>query len=76
MSVGMGPLKKDQFDGAVSTVFAATTTTKSGQYICPPAVPEAGSELSQDKELGEKLMKLTKQIVQEKGEGLEDLQFY
>ncbi|KAF4630944.1 hypothetical protein G7Y89_g7196 [Cudoniella acicularis] len=34
MSVGMSPFKKDQFQGCVSAVFAATMTEKSGQYIC------------------------------------------
>ena len=66
MSVGMKPFKKDQFQGCVSTMFAATATTKSGEYICPPAVPESGSELAQDGELGEKLMKLTREVLQEK----------
>lgn len=66
MSVGMAPFQKDQFEGCVSTMFAATTTTKSGQYICPPAVPESGSKLSQDEELGEQLMKLTRWLVTEK----------
>lgn len=63
MSVGMAPFKKDQFQGCVSTIFAATATTKSGEYICPPAVPESGSELAQDGELGEQLMKLTRELV-------------
>jgi len=66
MSVGMVPFKKDQFQGAVSTMFAATKTEKSGQYICPPAVPESGSDLSQNMELAEQLMKLTVEIVKEK----------
>lgn len=66
MSVGLAPFKKDQFQGCVSTVFAATATTKSGEYICPPAVPESGSELSQDEALGEQLMKLTRELVTEK----------
>ena len=66
MSVAMKPFKKDQFQGAVSTLFAATKTTKSGQYICPPAVPEPGSDLSQNAEVGEQLMKLTREVVQEK----------
>ena len=66
MSVGMEAFKKDQFQGAVSTVFAATKTEKSGQYICPPAVPEAGSAQSQDEQLGENLMKLTREIVKER----------
>lgn len=66
MSVGMAPFKKDQFQGCVSTVFAATATTKSGEYICPPAVPESGSQLAQDGDLGEQLMKLTRELVTEK----------
>ena len=66
MSVGLAPLKKNIFQGCVSTVFAATKTTKSGQYICPPAVPESGSDLSQDEELGERLMKLTREVIKEK----------
>ena len=66
MSVGMKPLKKDIWQGCVSTVFAATKTTKSGQYICPPAVPESGSSQAQDEELGENLMKLTRDVIKEK----------
>jgi len=66
MSVGMAPFQKDQFEGALSAVFASTVTEKSGEYICPPAVPEPGSELSQNEELGEQLMKLTAEVVAEK----------
>lgn len=66
MSVGMEPFKKDQFEGAVSTVYAATTIKESGQYICPPAVPEAGSELAQDEALADRLMELTRKVVTEK----------
>ena len=66
MSVGMAPLKKNIMQGCVSTVFAATKTEGSGQYICPPAVPESGTELAQDAELGERLMKLTRELVSEK----------
>ena len=66
MSVGMAPLKKNIMQGCVSTVFAATTTTKSGEYICPPAVPESGSAMAQDEQLGEILMKLTRELVKEK----------
>ncbi len=66
MSVGMAPLKKNIMQGCVSTVFAATATTKSGEYICPPAVPESGSAMAQDEQLGENLMKLTREIVKEK----------
>ena len=68
MSVGLQPFKKDQFEGCVSTVFAATTTPKSGQYICPPAAVEPGSDKSQDMNLAENLMKLTVDVVKEKTE--------
>jgi hypothetical protein len=66
MDVGMKPFKKDIWMGCVSTVFAATSVTKSGLYICPPAIEEPGSELSQDLQLGEQLMKLTREIVKDK----------
>lgn len=66
MSVAMSPFKKDQWMGAASTLFAATKTEKTGEYICPPAIPESGSQLMQDAQLGEQLMKLTDQIVREK----------
>ncbi|KAL8754700.1 MAG: hypothetical protein Q9184_005033 [Pyrenodesmia sp. 2 TL-2023] len=66
MSVGLAPIKKDIWMGCVSTMFAATKTDKSGEYICPPAVAESGTDLAQDPELGEKLMKLTRDIIKEK----------
>lgn len=66
MSVLMEPFKKDQFQGCVSAVYAATTTQKSGQYICPPAAYEEGSSMSNDLELAEQLMKLTAELVAEK----------
>jgi NAD(P)-dependent dehydrogenase (short-subunit alcohol dehydrogenase family) len=66
MSIGMKPFKKNQFDGAVSTVFAATTVKDGGNYICPPAVPEPGSDPSRDDALADRLMQLTRQIVMEK----------
>ncbi|KAF1965873.1 NAD(P)-binding protein [Bimuria novae-zelandiae CBS 107.79] len=66
MSVGAQPFKKSQFEGAVSTMFAATTTEKSGQYICPPAIVEQGSEMANDDALGERLMDLTWKVVKEK----------
>jgi hypothetical protein len=62
----MEPFKKDQFEGAVSTVYAATAIDDSGKYICPPAVPEAGSALAQDDELADRLMELTRKVVTEK----------
>jgi hypothetical protein len=48
-SVGMAPFKKNQFQGCVSAVFTVMKTEKSGQYICPPAIPESGNQLAQDK---------------------------
>jgi NAD(P)-dependent dehydrogenase (short-subunit alcohol dehydrogenase family) len=66
MSEGLAPFKKDQFEGALSTLFAVTKTDKSGEYICPPADPESGSELAQNEDLGEQLMKLTREVVKEK----------
>ncbi|KAK5105165.1 hypothetical protein LTS08_001439 [Lithohypha guttulata] len=66
MSVGMKPLKKDQWEGATSTLFAATKTDRSGEYICPPAIVEPGSELARNAQLGEQLMKLTRDIVKTK----------
>ncbi len=66
MSTLMKPLKKDQWMGCVSTVFAATKCEESGLYVCPPAVPEQGSKMAQDEELGEQLMKLTKELIMEK----------
>jgi NAD(P)-dependent dehydrogenase (short-subunit alcohol dehydrogenase family) len=66
MSVGAQPFKKSQFEGCVSTMFAATKTDKSGQYICPPAIVEPGSGLANDEKLGEQLMDLTWKVVKEK----------
>lgn len=66
MSVLMEPFKKDQFQGAVPTMYTTTVTTKSGEYICPPAIPEPGSQMSQDEALGDRLMELTRTIVMQK----------
>ncbi|KAI0538014.1 hypothetical protein GGR58DRAFT_469800 [Xylaria digitata] len=66
MAVGMEPFKKDQFEGAKPTLFAATVTNDSGQYISPPAVPELGSKLAQDDALADRLMRLTRQVMVEK----------
>lgn len=79
MSVLFEPFKKDQFQGCVPAVFAATTTQGSGQYICPPAVVEEGTKMSQDEALGEQLMKLTAEIVAEKTQAKQQgcpLKFY
>jgi len=68
MSVGMKPFKKDQWQGCVSAMFAATKTESSGQYICPPALPEEGNNLFRDRDgkLAEALMALTRKVVMEK----------
>lgn len=58
MSVLMQPFKKDQFEGATSSLFCATKIQKSGAYICSPAIEEPGSKLSQDMDLAENLMQL------------------
>ncbi|KAM0551191.1 hypothetical protein ACHAPJ_008533 [Fusarium lateritium] len=76
MSTGMEPFKKDQFQGATSSVWAATITDKSGEYICPPAVPEPGNELSQNEKLGEQLMELTRKILSDNFEAFDDRKFY
>ncbi|TLD31933.1 NAD(P)-binding protein [Venturia nashicola] len=62
----MAPIKKDQFEGALSTLFAATVTENSGEYICPPANVEEGSKLANDDALGEQLMKVTRETIMEK----------
>ncbi|KAI0446996.1 oxidoreductase bli-4 [Xylaria telfairii] len=66
MATGMEPFKKNQFEGAKPAIFAATVCDESGQYICPPAVPEFGSKLAQDDSLADRLMTLTRQIIREK----------
>ncbi|KAF9731827.1 hypothetical protein PMIN06_007790 [Paraphaeosphaeria minitans] len=66
MSVGMQPFKKSQFEGAVSTMYAATMTEKSGQYIAPPAIMEQGSDKANDDALADRLMDLTWKVVKEK----------
>jgi hypothetical protein len=62
----MEPFKKDQFQGAVPTIYAITTTKNSGEWLCPPAIPESGSELAQSVELQENLMNLTRRVIAEK----------
>lgn len=75
MAVGIEPFKKTQFEGAVPAMFAATVTDKSGQYICPPAIPEPGSKMSQDEALGDRLMELTRKVIMEKTD-TDDLALY
>jgi len=66
MSAGLKPFKKDQWQGAVSAMYCATKTERSGEYVCPPAIPESGNKLVQDEKLGEALMALTRKVVKEK----------
>ena len=68
MSVAMEPFKNGQFEGAVPTLYVATVTSKSGEHICPPTVPEPGSKLAQDEALADRLTELTRKIVMEKAE--------
>ena len=66
MSLLMSPLKKDQWEGSTSALYAVTKTNNSGEYICPPAIVEPGSDKARDAQLGEQLMKLTREIVKTK----------
>jgi len=66
MSKGLQPFKKNLFDGALSTLFAGTATDRSGQYVCPPAAIEPGSDKSHDEALQDQLMLLTKEVLQQK----------
>lgn len=63
MSWIMWPIKKSAEQGALSSMFAATVTTGTGQYITPPAQVEAGTEQSRDEGLQDKLMKTTIEII-------------
>lgn len=51
-------------------MYAATVTERSGKYICNPARIEDGSELAQNNELAEQLMRLTEEIIKEKSEAV------
>ena len=66
MSVGLAPFQKDQWEGGLSMMYIATATDKSGEYICPPAIVDPGTEQSRDETLAENLMKLTAEVVKEK----------
>lgn len=66
MSVGMKAFRKDQFQGCVSIMYAATAIEDSGLYIAPQRIVEEGSPKANDMELMERLMKLTREIVDEK----------
>jgi len=49
-------------------MYAATSCDDSGLYITPPRIVEEGSPKANDLELAERLMKLTREIVNEKTE--------
>lgn len=66
MSKVLKPFQKSQFEGCVSTMFAATKTENSGQYICPPCIVEKGSDKANDPALAEQLMKLTREVIEQK----------
>ncbi|KAF2415373.1 NAD(P)-binding protein [Tothia fuscella] len=72
MKYGMAPFRKNQFEGCIPMMFAGTKTEKSGQYICPPAIVEEGSPLYNDEQLGESLMKLTRELVKQKTQAAEN----
>lgn len=66
LSVGLKPFRKTQFEGCVSTMYAATACNDSGLYITPQKIVEEGSPQANDMELAERLMKLSKEIIEDK----------
>ncbi|KAG9079977.1 hypothetical protein FRC06_007222 [Ceratobasidium sp. 370] len=62
------PVKKDIRDGAVSVIYVGTVTERTGEYVCPPAIPEPGSDMSRNEALGEQLMKLTGEVLKVKAQ--------
>ncbi|KAG9620864.1 hypothetical protein KCU64_g21581, partial [Aureobasidium melanogenum] len=66
MSLGLKPFRKTQFEGCVSTMYAATMAETGGNYIAPPKVYETPSEKGQDMVLADRLMRLTAEIVESK----------
>ncbi|KAK5118598.1 hypothetical protein LTR85_008063 [Meristemomyces frigidus] len=66
MSAGLKPFRKTQFEGCVSMMYAGTACEDSGFYITPPKIVEEGSPQANDMEMAERLMKLTRQVVDEK----------
>ncbi|KAM0421381.1 hypothetical protein ACHAPT_010916 [Fusarium lateritium] len=75
MSTLMEPFKKDQFEGALSSLYCATATQFSGEYICCPATPEMGSDLAQNPDLRDNLMELTRKVISDKFETFDDRKF-
>nr|POE53364.1 putative oxidoreductase bli-4, mitochondrial [Quercus suber] len=73
MSVGLKPFRKTQFEGCVSTVYAATAIKDSGLYVAPPRIIEQGSPKANDPRIMEHLMNLTREVVKAKtGQDLKD----
>ncbi|KAI7181645.1 hypothetical protein D0869_04290 [Hortaea werneckii] len=66
MSAGLKPFRKDQFEGCASTMYAATVCDDSGLYITPPRIVEQGSPQANDMDLAERLMKLTRELINDK----------
>lgn len=63
----LNPIKKDIFQGCVSAMYSATQPTKGGNYICPPAVPEDGPDKSRDEAMQDRLVRLSKEIIERTG---------
>lgn len=68
ISAGLKAFRKDQFEGCVSTMYAATKCEDSGLYITPPKIVEQGTPKANDMNLAEQLMKLTREVVNQKTE--------
>ncbi|RAK98715.1 retinol dehydrogenase 12 [Aspergillus ibericus CBS 121593] len=66
LSAGLKPFRKNQFQGAVSTLYAATVATEGGQFITPPRIVERGSDKANYMQLADRLMKLTAEVVEKK----------
>ncbi|SNX82178.1 related to retinol dehydrogenase 14 [Melanopsichium pennsylvanicum] len=63
----LNPIKKDIFQGCVSAIYCATQPTKGGNFVCPPAIPEEGPEKSRDEEMQDRLVRLSKQVIERTG---------
>lgn len=63
----LNPIKKDIFQGCVSAMFCATQANEGGNFICPPAIPEEGPEKSRDQDMQDRLVRLSKQVIEAAG---------
>lgn len=66
-SVFLYPLKKSPFEACRSTLYAATKTMGTAQYINVPAQIEPGSDKSNDRSMGERLMDITQKKLKSAG---------